>query len=132
MFFLLPLCALAFAAPACAEVSLGQTVDITVHAGSLVGTGVIEFNSLHILPTTREDEAGATGTPEQETTPTTQCYKDFSKPMPPGWTRHDAPVTGTFHGEPHLYPDGCDKYVFKHAALPDPDQDMGAWYYKFR
>ncbi|KAJ3539731.1 hypothetical protein NM208_g5373 [Fusarium decemcellulare] len=58
-------------------------------------------------------------------------YKDFTKPMPPGWTRHEAPATGSFRGEPFLYPDGCDKYTFKHEALADPDEEMNSWYFPF-
>ncbi|POR31388.1 Uncharacterized protein TPAR_08365 [Tolypocladium paradoxum] len=58
-------------------------------------------------------------------------YKDFTKPLPPGWTRHNAAETGGLRDEPHLYPDGCDKYVFKHAAMPDSDKEMWAWYYPF-
>lgn len=38
-------------------------------------------------------------------------YKDISRPLPPGWTRHEAPNTT----EPRLYPDGCGKHVFSHA-----------------
>lgn len=52
------------------------------------------------------------------------AYKDIAKPLPPGWSRHDAPATNE-HGVPYLYPDGC-KYMFKHAAAPDK-----AWYYPF-
>ncbi|KAH6879461.1 heterokaryon incompatibility protein-domain-containing protein [Thelonectria olida] len=58
-------------------------------------------------------------------------YKDFTKPLPPGWTRHTAPTTGTFRGEPHLYPSGCGKYIFTHTAMNDPDEEMRAWYYPF-
>ncbi|KAH7116418.1 hypothetical protein EDB81DRAFT_873324 [Dactylonectria macrodidyma] len=58
-------------------------------------------------------------------------YKDFTKPLPPGWTRHAAPMRGSFRDEPHLYPDGCDKYVFTHAAFPGTDDLSKAWYYPF-
>lgn len=40
-------------------------------------------------------------------------YKDLSRPMPSGWTRHDAP---TRTNEPHLYPDGCGRYIFSHTS----------------
>ncbi|KAJ8065092.1 hypothetical protein OCU04_005805 [Sclerotinia nivalis] len=56
-------------------------------------------------------------------------YKDFAKPLPSGWSCHDAPDTGSFRGEPHLHPDECGKYIFKHVDMPDPD--MGSWYYPF-
>ncbi|TGO07639.1 hypothetical protein BTUL_0258g00170 [Botrytis tulipae] len=56
-------------------------------------------------------------------------YKDFAKPLATGWSCHDAPDTGSFRGEPHLYPDGCGKYVFKHVNMPD--SDIGSWYYPF-
>ncbi|KAF7890392.1 hypothetical protein EAF00_008707 [Botryotinia globosa] len=56
-------------------------------------------------------------------------YKDFAKPLPTGWSCHEASDTGSFQGEPHLYPNGCGKYVFKHVNMPD--SDMGSWYYPF-
>lgn len=56
-------------------------------------------------------------------------YKDFAKPLPTGWSCHDAPDTGSFQGEPHLYPDECGKYVFQHVKMLD--SDMGSWYYPF-
>ncbi|KAF4971126.1 hypothetical protein FSARC_1959 [Fusarium sarcochroum] len=59
-------------------------------------------------------------------------YKDFTKPMPPGWTRHDAPEVSPYHGEPHLYPDGCEKYVFTHEAMPETDEGLPPeWYYPY-
>ncbi|KAK7917985.1 hypothetical protein PG985_009859 [Apiospora marii] len=66
-----------------------------------------------------------------------QDYKDLSRSLPPGWTRHDAPATGSFRDEPFLHPDGCDRYIFKHEAMPPPgsDGDVGdeerAWHYPF-
>ncbi|TGO43108.1 hypothetical protein BHYA_0003g00620 [Botrytis hyacinthi] len=56
-------------------------------------------------------------------------YKDFAKPLPSGWSCHDAPDTGSFRGEPQFYPDGCGKYIFKHAEVPS--SDMRSWYYPF-
>ncbi|KAM0421400.1 hypothetical protein ACHAPT_010754 [Fusarium lateritium] len=63
-------------------------------------------------------------------------YKDSTKPMPPGWTRHHVsdmkPEKSHLSPDtPHLYPDGCDQHVFKHTALTDPDEDCDAWYYPF-
>lgn len=58
-------------------------------------------------------------------------YKDMEKPLPPGWSRHDAPATGKFRSEPHLHPDGCGEYIFKHTAMPDRDTGNEAWYYPF-
>ncbi|CAI6094181.1 unnamed protein product [Clonostachys chloroleuca] len=58
-------------------------------------------------------------------------YKDFTKPLPPGWTRHEGPTTGIFRDEPFLHPDGCDKYIFKHPALPNSDDAMDSWYFPF-
>ncbi|KAJ4246271.1 hypothetical protein NW762_013622 [Fusarium torreyae] len=60
------------------------------------------------------------------------CYKDFAKPLPPGWTRHDTPAVSPWHGEPRLYPDGCDKYVFTHDAMPETSEGLPPeWYYPF-
>ncbi|KAF7877091.1 uncharacterized protein EAF02_008311 [Botrytis sinoallii] len=55
--------------------------------------------------------------------------KDFAKPLPTGWSCHDAPDTGSSWGEPHLHPDGCGKYIFKHGDMPDTY--VGSWYYPF-
>uniref|UniRef100_A0A4E9EHA4 FAD-binding PCMH-type domain-containing protein n=1 Tax=Gibberella zeae TaxID=5518 RepID=A0A4E9EHA4_GIBZA len=60
-------------------------------------------------------------------------YKDFNKPLLPGWTRHKAPETSTWNGGPHLYPDGCDEYVFTHELMPVSklDPEKHGWYYPF-
>lgn len=44
--------------------------------------------------------------------------KDLGKsgPLPPGWTRHDAPANAI--GNSHSYPDGCGTHVFKHVSKP--------------
>ncbi|KPM35716.1 hypothetical protein AK830_g10867 [Neonectria ditissima] len=55
--------------------------------------------------------------------------KDFTKPLPPGWTRHDASSLKSFRDEPPLFPDGCGKFIFKHDGLPDKDCD--SWFYPF-
>lgn len=60
-------------------------------------------------------------------------HKDISRPLPPGWTRHEAPKTDHF-GRPRLYPDGCGEYVFRHEAMPEPDPEVASsdsWYYPF-
>ncbi|KAJ4152206.1 hypothetical protein NW765_017715 [Fusarium oxysporum] len=58
-------------------------------------------------------------------------YKDFTKPMPPGWTRRDA-TTGTSPQKvPRLYPEGCDRWVFKHEAMPELWGEPLEWYYPF-
>lgn len=51
-------------------------------------------------------------------------YKDFNKPLLPGWTRHKAPETSTWNGGPHLYPDGCDEYAFTHELMPVSKLDL--------
>ncbi|KAI0896574.1 heterokaryon incompatibility protein-domain-containing protein [Annulohypoxylon nitens] len=58
-------------------------------------------------------------------------YKDLSKPLPPGWTRHDASTQTSFHGEPLLYPDGCGEFIFRHEKMTDPDEETNSWYYPF-
>lgn len=58
-----------------------------------------------------------------------ETYKqDIAKPLTPGWSRHDPPATGKF---PHLYPDGCGDYIFKHANMPEGTESIGAWFYPF-
>jgi hypothetical protein len=65
---------------------------------------------------------------------TRDSYKDFTRPLPPGWVRHDAPKEAPRDNGPHLYPDGCDKYVFEREALPHDEISTTAsrnWYYPF-
>jgi len=58
-------------------------------------------------------------------------YKDFTQPLPRGWTRHPAPVNKPAPSAPHLYPDGCESFVFKHVSMPDSDEGLDTWYYPF-
>lgn len=61
-------------------------------------------------------------------------YKDFTRPLPPGWIRHDAPEKAPGDKGPHLYPDRCDKYVFEHESMPHDEISTTAsrnWYYPF-
>ncbi|UZP45007.1 hypothetical protein NXS19_012819 [Fusarium pseudograminearum] len=61
-------------------------------------------------------------------------YKDFTKPLPPGWTRHKAPEKSTWNDGPHISPDGCDEYIFRHESMPVDELDLEeghGWYYPF-
>jgi hypothetical protein len=61
-------------------------------------------------------------------------YKDFTRPLPSGWIRHNAPDEAPGDDGPHLYPDGCEKYVFEHEAMPHDEISTTAsrnWYYPF-
>ncbi|KAK1718440.1 heterokaryon incompatibility protein-domain-containing protein [Colletotrichum lupini] len=58
-----------------------------------------------------------------------QAYKDFTRPLPPGWTRQEIPGHGE-EGDVLLYPDGCDKYTFRHSSMSDHD-DEHPWYWPF-
>ncbi|KAF4331605.1 heterokaryon incompatibility [Fusarium beomiforme] len=49
-------------------------------------------------------------------------YKDFTRPLPPGWTCHDAPDEAPGHNGPHLYPDGCEK-----VSLLQDKQSSAPW-----
>ncbi|KAM5358844.1 hypothetical protein ACJZ2D_014942 [Fusarium nematophilum] len=60
MLYLLTLVTLAFSATACAEIPRREAVDFTLQAGSLVGTGMIEFNSHHAHQTTGDGHPIAT------------------------------------------------------------------------
>ncbi|KAI3581692.1 hypothetical protein IWW34DRAFT_847882 [Fusarium oxysporum f. sp. albedinis] len=53
-------------------------------------------------------------------------YKDFTKPMPPGWKRVPVPES-----EPRLYPDGCSRYLFEHESMLEPYGRLSEWYYPF-
>lgn len=57
------------------------------------------------------------------------AFKDFTKPLPTGWTRHKVLTDDSSHGGPRLYPDGCNGHVFKHCSMPDEDCD--SWYFPF-
>lgn len=59
-------------------------------------------------------------------------YKDFTRPLPPGWTRHDAPEKSPWDDGPHLFPDGCDKFIFKHKDMPEMGYGpVQGWFYPF-
>ncbi|EXK38392.1 hypothetical protein FOMG_08790 [Fusarium oxysporum f. sp. melonis 26406] len=53
-------------------------------------------------------------------------YKDFTKPMPPGWKRVPVPES-----EPRLYPDGCSRYLFEHESMLEPYGRLSEWYCPF-
>ncbi|KAK8232554.1 heterokaryon incompatibility protein-domain-containing protein [Phyllosticta capitalensis] len=60
---------------------------------------------------------------------TRESRKDFSKPLPAGWTRFLAPSKSPF-GHDYVYPDGCGEFIFKHVDLPS--YGLGnAFYYPF-
>ncbi|OCL15173.1 hypothetical protein AOQ84DRAFT_279507 [Glonium stellatum] len=58
-----------------------------------------------------------------------EAFKDFTKPLPAGWTRHNVLTDDSTENEPRLYPDGCESYIFKHCKMPDDDYD--SWYFPF-
>ncbi|KAF5672042.1 hypothetical protein FHETE_3914 [Fusarium heterosporum] len=58
-------------------------------------------------------------------------YKDFTKPMPPGWSRRDVAAQPPPQSEPRLYPEGCDRYVFKHESMPEHNGEPLEWFYPF-
>ncbi|KAH7201509.1 hypothetical protein DER44DRAFT_870315 [Fusarium oxysporum] len=53
-------------------------------------------------------------------------YKDFTKPMPPGWK-----CVPVLENEPRLYPDGCSRYLFEHESMLEPYGRLSEWYYPF-
>ncbi|KAF5240389.1 hypothetical protein FANTH_9649 [Fusarium anthophilum] len=55
-----------------------------------------------------------------------EAYKDFTKPLPPGWKRVSAPVN-----EARLYPDGCIEYLFEHESMLVIYERRLQWYYPF-
>lgn len=56
-------------------------------------------------------------------------FKDFTKPLPAGWTRHKVLASDSIENEPRLYPDGCNGHAFKHCNMPDEDCD--SYYFPF-
>ena len=55
-------------------------------------------------------------------------FKDLNAPLPHGWTRHEASDQPEAH-RPHLYPNGCGKYVYQHCNLLHEKDNF--WYYPF-
>ena len=54
-------------------------------------------------------------------------YKDFTKHLPAGWTRHE-----DLREEPRLYPDGCSGYLFRHCNMTaSQDSKLDSWFYPF-
>ena len=57
------------------------------------------------------------------------AFKDFTRPLPDGWSQHKLQPDELFRGEPYLFPDGCSDVVFKHRNMPDDDCE--SWHYPF-
>ncbi|XHG09744.1 hypothetical protein AWENTII_012786 [Aspergillus wentii] len=57
-------------------------------------------------------------------------YKDFTKPLPAGWTRYDVPADRMAEDQPWLHPDGCGDYFFKYSGMPEEDY-CHSWYFPF-
>ncbi|TLD08156.1 hypothetical protein PspLS_11984 [Pyricularia sp. CBS 133598] len=55
-------------------------------------------------------------------------YKDAARPLPPGWTRHDAGSIKPWGDEPLDYLDGCDRSFYKHDATTS---SRIMWHYPF-
>lgn len=78
--------------------------------------------------------SASTGTPRRRIRSTwfekREQRKDVKQPLPEGWTREPAPSNDeTEDEEPLLYPDGCEKYLYRHRDMPDKDCDR--WYFPF-
>ncbi|KAL4730852.1 hypothetical protein ACLX1H_002894 [Fusarium chlamydosporum] len=58
-------------------------------------------------------------------------FKDFTKPMPSGWSRREVATGTSSKSEPHPHPDGCDKYVFQHESISEYYGRPLEWYYPF-
>lgn len=60
-----------------------------------------------------------------------EAYKDFEKPLPPGWTRHTIPEGANREkgkDEDTLpYPDGCGKYIFRHSKMTEDGNEPWHW-----
>lgn len=81
MLFLLTFFAFIFSSVTCAEAyRQGESVDFTVQAGTLIGTGLIEFNSRPVYQTTGDIEVTSTTTPGHEEIPcdSTACLPSNS------------------------------------------------------
>ena len=56
-------------------------------------------------------------------------FKDFTQPLPAGWTCHKVLANDSSEDGSRLYPDGCNGHVFKHCNMPDDDCD--SFYFPF-
>ncbi|KAK1655258.1 heterokaryon incompatibility protein-domain-containing protein [Colletotrichum phormii] len=65
-----------------------------------------------------------------------QSYKDFTRPLPPGWTRQDIAEVAdpelSEGGDQNvlLYPDGCHMYSFRHSSQPKHEHEH-PWHWPF-
>jgi hypothetical protein len=57
-------------------------------------------------------------------------YKDVTKHMPRGWTRHDIPKEADAI-ELNIWLDGCSRYIYKHANLKNAELHDNSWFYPF-
>jgi hypothetical protein len=57
--------------------------------------------------------------------------KDFTKPMPFGWSRRDIGTATSSQSDPRPRPDGCEKFVFQHEAISEMDGIPVERYYPF-
>lgn len=57
-------------------------------------------------------------------------FKETRDTLPPGWTRFDCPPTGSFRGEPDIFPDGCGEYLYSHETILKLDKES-RFYYPF-
>lgn len=55
-------------------------------------------------------------------------FKDPSKPLPPGWTRHSVTSLEGLRNKRLFYPDGYDGFVFEHEGFPHGSEDR---YWRF-
>lgn len=62
-----------------------------------------------------------------------EAYKDFEKPLPPGWTRHTVseaahPGLGEGREDDILpFPDGCGQYIFQHGGTTKDETESWHW-----
>lgn len=65
---------------------------------------------------------------------TREVYKDFKKPLPPGWTRLAISETANAEDGKNgmlLRPDGCDRYTFRHKNMTDDTKHEHPWHWPF-
>ncbi|OBS29575.1 hypothetical protein FPOA_03513 [Fusarium poae] len=58
-------------------------------------------------------------------------FKDFTKPIPLGWSRRDVDTATSSQSEPCPHPDGCGKYIFQHDAITEINGNPVEWHYPF-
>lgn len=113
---------------------LGWQGSFSLHYGEAARINDRQYQMLETIPITDWYTSNSIDGPRRRIRSTwfenRDSFKDLTKPLPDGWTRHDASEVETFRNEPRLFPDGCDgTSVFSHRDMLS--DECKYWYYPF-